>query len=99
MISITLGVLTTTAQHIQGRPVREYLGVVSGEAVAVVRCFLHRSGGQDTSLQHGRRRALQALANRASAHGATVVIGIDIDYVPVGVGMVLVAATGTAVRL
>ena len=42
---------------------------------------------------------MQTMANRANAHGATVVIGIDIDYVPVGADSLLVTISGTAVRL
>jgi uncharacterized protein YbjQ (UPF0145 family) len=98
MITLTTGVMTTTAQKLHGRPVREYLGVVSGEAVISVQPPRHSRGGH-VSLQHARRRALQTLANRASAQGATVVIGIDLDYVPLGSDSLLVSATGTAVRL
>ena len=99
MVLVTLGVLTTTAQHIQGRLVREYCGIVSGDAVVVMYRPRYRKRNGNVLLNHGRRRALRALAKRASARGATVVVGIDISYVAVGVGKLLVTATGTAVRL
>ena len=99
MITLTVGVMTTTAHKLHGRPIREYLGVVSGEAVIPVQHTSNRRRENPIALQHARRRALQTLANRANAHGATVVIGIDIDYVPVGDDSLLVTASGTAVRL
>jgi uncharacterized protein YbjQ (UPF0145 family) len=99
MVLVTLGVLTTTAQQIQGRPVREYLGIVSGDAIVVIHRIRHRNHDNGFRLHQGRRRALRGLAVRASARGATVVVGIEIDYVAVGVGKLLVTATGTAVRL
>ncbi len=91
--------MTTTAQQIEGRPVREYIGLVSGEALILVKRLRRRSPGEESEFQQGQRLALENLARRASARGATAVIGIDIDYVPMGPGRVLVGATGTAVRL
>jgi uncharacterized protein YbjQ (UPF0145 family) len=103
MVTITPGIFTTTAQHIQGRVVREYLGIVSGEAVALRRSRTGsagvRVGSSDLALQHARLRALRTLARRAARLGATVVIGVDFDYVAVGIDRLLVTATGTAVRL
>jgi uncharacterized protein YbjQ (UPF0145 family) len=98
-VLVTLGVLTTTAQQIQGRPAREYLGIVSGDAVVVIYPARHRGREGSFRLLQGRRRALRALAKRASALGATVVVGIEIDHVEIGLGTLLVTATGTAVRL
>ena len=99
MVLVTLGVLTTTSQQIQGRPVREYLGIVSGDAVVIVHRLRRWRRGASIDLQQGRRRALRVLAKRASAGGATVVIGVQMSYVTVGAGRILVTATGTAVRL
>lgn len=99
MVLVTLGVLTTTAQQIQGRPAREYCGIVSGDAVVLMHRSRSRARKGNVLLHLGRRRALRALAKQASARGATVVVGIDISYVSLGVGKLLVTATGTAVRL
>lgn len=104
MVTVTLGVLTTTSQHIEGRTVREYLGIVGGEAVVVVRRQRRRPFqrmpeiGQD-DLDCARQRALSVLARRASERGATVVLAVHIDYLALGIGRLLVIATGTAVRL
>jgi uncharacterized protein YbjQ (UPF0145 family) len=106
LVTITLGVLTTTTQHIQGRPVREYLGIVSGE------CLINLYPGQGKArttmagykrhrraLQQSIDRAIQMMALRASNLGATVVVSVAMEYLPVDTGSVLVIATGTAVRL
>ncbi len=105
MIAVTPGIFTTTARHVQGRVIEEYIGIVSGEAAA----FLTPSpwnevgpaanGAKPGSLSRARQVALNALAARASERGATVVIGIDIQYLPVGACYLIVLATGTAVRL
>ena len=97
MVLVTLGVLTTTAQHIQSRPAREYLGIVSGDVVVDIRRDRYR--GDNLALHHGRLHALRALATCARERGATVVVGIEIEYVSIGIGTLLVTATGTAVRL
>lgn len=99
MVTITLGVMTTTAQQIDGRPVREYVGLVSSESLALVRHSRHRGADGESELQHGQRHVVEHLARCASARGATAVIGIVINYVAMGPGRVLVSATGTAVRL
>jgi len=98
-VLVTPGVLTTTAQAIQGRPAREYLGLVSGDALIVIPRARHRGRYNRLRLHQGRQRALRRLAKRASTLGATVVVGIEIDYIDVGIGRLLVTATGTAVRL
>lgn len=104
MVTVTLGVLTTTSQHIEGRPVREYLGIVGGEAVVIVR---RQRGGvaqgtpevDQDDLHCARQRVLSALARRASERGATVVLAVRFDYLAIGIGKLLVTATGTAARL
>lgn len=99
MVTITLGVMTTTAQHIDGHPVGEHLGIVGADSLVVFQRLRRRAGHSDTSLQRGQRLALETLARRASMRGATAVIGIEIDVVSVGYGKLLVSAVGTAVRL
>jgi uncharacterized protein YbjQ (UPF0145 family) len=109
MVTITLGIMITTAQRIPERGVREYLGLVSGEAigelqdagaqVATLGDDEVRSGAGASAFQRARQRALCEMARRASEHGATIVIGVDIGYAAVGPGALLVSATGTAARL
>tara|TARA_R110002096_G_scaffold147671_19_gene307764 strand:- start:28219 stop:28548 length:330 start_codon:yes stop_codon:yes gene_type:complete len=83
--------ITSTTNQIEGHPVREYLGVVAGEAILGVHIFRDmfagirdivggRSGGYEKSLIKAREIAMQELESKAEQLGANAVIGIDIDY-------------------
>ena len=101
---------TTTA--IEGRPVRDYLGVVTGEVIVGANIFRDlfasvrdivggRSGGYENALRDARRTAFAELESEARDLGADAVIGVDIDYEVLGQGgsMLMVTASGTAVKL
>ncbi len=104
-------IITTTAV-LQGRRVREYLGIVTGEAViganivkdimASIRDIVGgRSASYEKALRTAREEALREMASQASARGADAVIGVDLDYEVLGSanGMLMVSSTGTAVAL
>ena len=104
--------ITTTTNTIEGRQIREYLGLVTGEAIMganVFRDFMAgitdliggRSGAYESKLADARETALQELQDIAQQKGANAVVGIDIDYEVLGVnnGMLMVTATGTAVKI
>jgi uncharacterized protein YbjQ (UPF0145 family) len=104
--------ILTTTSHVDGYEVEEYLGVVFGEAILGANIFRDlfasirdivggRSGAYEAELKKAREIALQELAERARALGANAVIGIDVDYEVLGQGnsMLMVTASGTAVRL
>ena len=95
-----------------GPRVAEYLGIVNGEAVIGANIFRDmfagvrdvvggRAGGYERSLAGARDAALQDMIAAAKEMGATGVIGVDIDYAVLGEtnGMMLVAASGTAVKM
>lgn len=102
--------LITTTPVLQDRRIAEYLGIVSGEAIMganIVRDFAAsitdiiggRSGAYETKLKDAKRIALQEMEEEAVAKGANAVVGVDLDYETVGGGsMLMVAASGTAVR-
>jgi uncharacterized protein YbjQ (UPF0145 family) len=105
-------VIVTTTHAIDGRPVRDYLGIVTGEAILGANIFKDlfagirdivggRSGAYEEELRKARTIALEELAAAASQLGAEAVIGVDLDYETVGQGgsMLMVTASGTAVRL
>ena len=57
-------------------------------------------GPLERDLRRAREDALAELEERARNQGADAVIGVTVDYRPVGApGMVMVSASGTAVRL
>ena len=104
--------IQTTTNVIDGRTVSEYLGVVTGEAIlganivrdlfAGVRDIVGgRSGAYEEELRKAREIALQEMEAEASARGADAILGIDLDYETVGGqgSMLMVSASGTAVRL
>ena len=104
--------IQTTTNTLDGRTVSEYLSVVTGEAIlganivrdlfAGVRDIVGgRSGAYEEELRRAREIALQEMEAEAAARGADAVIGIDLDYETVGGqgSMLMVSASGTAVRL
>ena len=104
--------ILTTTPSIEGRTISEYRGVVFGEVVAGVkfrrdfaasiRNFVGgRSGSYEDELIRARTQAMNEMSERASQLGADAVVGIDIDYEVLGEGggMLMVTASGTAVKL
>jgi uncharacterized protein YbjQ (UPF0145 family) len=60
-----------------------------------------RSGAYEEELRKARQIALEEMASEGQARGADAIVGIDLDYETVGQGgsMLMVSASGTAVRL
>jgi uncharacterized protein YbjQ (UPF0145 family) len=105
-------VILTTTHAIDGRTITEYLGVVTGEAILganIVRDLFAgirdivggRAGAYEEELRKAREIAMEDLAQEATGRGADAVVAIDLDYETVGQGgsMLMVTASGTAVRL
>ena len=63
--------------------------------------FGGRSGTYEKVLDEAKQNAMQELVQKAQAMGANAVVGIDLDFETVGSGgsMLMVVASGTAVRL
>ncbi len=104
--------ILTTTPTVEGRTITEYRGIVFGEVIsgvnfvrdfaAGIRNFIGgRSGSYEDELVRARSQALDEMASRALKLGADAVVGIDIDYEVLGQngGMLMVTASGTAVRL
>jgi uncharacterized protein YbjQ (UPF0145 family) len=104
--------LMTTTPGVEGRSIRAYHGVVTGEAIiganifkdmfAAVRDIVGgRAGAYEKTLRSARETAFEDLADAAAQLGANAVVGIDIDYEVLGEknGMLMVAVSGTAVTL
>ena len=103
--------ILTTTPNVEGRTIVEYKGVVFGEVISGVNfikdigaglrnIFGGRSGSYENELVDARNKALRELEDRARAVGADAVVGIDVDYEVLGPngGMLMVTASGTAVR-
>lgn len=104
--------ILTTTQSVEGHSIREYKGIVFGEVIAGVnfvrdiaasiRNFVGgRSGSYEEELISARAQAMDEMASRAVRMGADAVVGVDIDYEVLGQngGMLMVTASGTAVKL
>ena len=102
-------ILTTTPQ-IEGRPIREYKGVVTGETIvganfvkdffASIRDVIGgRSGSYEKVLREAKDTSMEEMQQRAQQLGANAIVGIDIDYETIGQNnsMLMVAVSGTAV--
>lgn len=104
-------IMSTTAV-IEGQPVREYLGIVTGEVIVGANIFKDlfanirdivggRSGAYEGAMRDARRQAFAELEAEAAERGANAIIGIDIDYEVIGQSgsMLMVSVSGTAVRI
>lgn len=104
--------LITTTAIVEGQPVRQYLGIVTGEVISganivrdifasVTDVFGGRSGKYEEVLARSRNQALDEMKAAAAALGGNAVIGVDIDYEVLGKAgsMLMVSVSGTAVIL
>jgi uncharacterized protein YbjQ (UPF0145 family) len=102
--------IVTTTSTIEGHPVREYRGVVCGEAILganIIRDFFAsitdviggRSAAYEEKLAEARALALAEMQEAAVRAGANAIVGVDLDYETVGQNgsMLMVTASGTAV--
>lgn len=101
--------IVTTTPNIEGYRIKEYYGIVAGEAIMganVVRDIFAsitdivggRSGAYEEKLIEARTIAMEEMKQRARKLGANAIVGVDIDYEVVREGMLIVTVSGTAVR-
>jgi uncharacterized protein YbjQ (UPF0145 family) len=104
--------VTTTSDFGSTKTITEYFGVVTGEAIIGANIFRDmfssvrdvvggRAGGYERALAGARGDALTDLKNAAKEIGANAIVGVDFDYEVMGEanGMMMVAVSGTAVRI
>ena len=102
--------IITTTPTIEGRPIKEYKGIVTGETIiganflkdflAGIRDFIGGlSEAYEKVLREGKETSIQEMKQHAEALGANAIVGIDLDYETVGQGgsMLMVTCSGTAV--
>ena len=102
--------IITTTPNIEGKRIKEYLGIVTGEAVVGANLFRDlfaglrdivggRSGAYEKELRKARNMAFEEITEAAQELGANAIVGVDIDYEVLGEknGMLMVSVSGTAV--
>jgi len=102
--------LVTTTNHLEGRKIKKYIGIVSGEAIMGANVFKDlfagvrdivggRSEAYERELRRAKEIALQEMIAYAQEQGANAIIGVDLDYETIGANgsMLMVTAAGTAV--
>ena len=106
------GVIVTTTPTIEGSPIQEYLGIVTGEVIVGAKLFRDlfanirdivggRSGSYERILADARNQAIEELQAECATRGGNAVVGVDLDYEVIGDtgSMLMVSASGTAVRV
>ena len=104
--------IKTTTPNIEGKEIRQYLGIVVGEAIlganifkdifGVVRDIVGgRAGAYEKEMGKARDIAFQEMEDEARMLGADAIVGVDLDYEVIGAqgGMMMVSVSGTAVKL
>ena len=103
--------ILTTTPGIEGKTIREYRGIVTGEAILGANIFKDffagirdivggRSAAYEKELKRAREIALGEMEEAARQQGGNAVVGIDLDYEVVGGGsMLMVSVSGTAVLI
>src|SRR4028119_1044630 len=104
--------IITTTPTVEGRPIRDYIGLVGSEVVVGAHIFRDlfaavrdvvggRSGGCEGGVREARADAMREMEQSAASMGADAIVGVDFDYEVMGKGgsMMMVCVCGTAVKL
>ncbi|WP_196894150.1 heavy metal-binding domain-containing protein [Aureivirga marina] len=103
--------ILTTTNTLETHQINKYLGIVTGETIIGANIFKDffagitdivggRSGSYEKVLREAKDNALREMEEIAKRMGADAVVGIDLDYETIGNngGMIMVTASGTAVK-
>lgn len=105
--------LVLTTPNIEGKKITEYLGLVTGEAILGANIFRDifasirdvvggRSAAYEEELRKAKQIAIREMIEEATSRGGNAVIAVDLDYETItvgsGGGMLMVSASGTAVK-
>ena len=102
--------IVSTTPSLEGHPIREYKGLVTGETIiganlvkdfcASIRDIVGgRSSSYESVLREAKDTAIREMIERAQLMGANAIVGVDLDYETIGGtgSMLMVTASGTAV--
>ena len=106
--------LVVTTNTIEGKRIVDYLGLVTGEAILGANIFRDffagirdviggRSAAYEEELRKAKQIAIREMVDEATQRGGNAILGVDLDYETISVGngggMLMVSASGTAVKL
>ena len=104
--------ILTTTSTLQNHEIETYLGLVTGETIIGANIFKDifasirdvvggRSSSYEKVLIEAKEIAMREMQEKAVQLGANAIIGIDLDYENLGANgsMLMVVATGTAVKI
>ncbi len=102
--------IITTTPNIEGKKITEYLGLVTGEAIMGANIFRDffasitdivggRSAAYEKELAKARKVSMDEMTEQAKEYGGTAIVGVDLDYEVIRDGMLMVAVSGTAVKI
>lgn len=104
--------IITTTSLIEGHPVQEYLGIINAQSIIGANIFKDFLGGlrdvfggrsktYERVIEEAKDDALRELGDKARAMGANAILGVDLDFETVGGSgsMLMVIASGTAVKI
>ncbi len=101
--------ILTTTTSVEGKQIKDYLGIVTGETIIGANLFRDifasvrdvvggRSGAYEEVLREAKDTALREMEQKAATLNADAIVGIDLDYETIRNGMLMVSASGTAVK-
>jgi len=102
--------IITTTPTLEGQPIKEYLGLVTGEAIlgahigrdimaSITDIIGGRSAEYEEEVRKARVIAVDEMTAEAKEKGGNAVVGVDVDYEVIRQGMLMVAVSGTAVKI
>ncbi len=97
-----------TTNMLEGYEIKEYLGVIAGEAIMGANVFRDfaagirdivggRSGSYEKELRQAKELAMEDMTEKAKKLGANAIVGMDLDYETIRGSMLMVSVSGTAV--
>lgn len=101
--------IISTTPSLDGYKIEQYLGIVSGETIIGANIFKDffasitdivggRSSAYEKVLREAKAIAITEMEAQARHFGANAIVGVDLDYETIRDGMLMVTASGTAVK-
>ena len=89
--------LVVTTPSLEGHPITEYLGIVTGEAILGANIFRDffagirdivggRSAAYEQELRKAKTLALEEMQDEAQRLGGNAIVGVDLDYETISMG-------------